>query len=63
MKKNVKKLRLSRETLSVLSNQDTNRAAGGWRSIIKGSCGCSLDDTCFTCDTCITCDSCPGGTC
>ena len=63
MKKKTRKLKLNRETLSMLGSQALTQAAGGWRSVIRGGCG-GGGDTALTCETCLTCDwSCPGQTC
>ncbi len=55
MKKKIMKLSLSRETLHCLSTQDVNQAAGGVRTIFKGTCEDCTNNTCLTCNTCNTC--------
>lgn len=58
MKKLKKRLILCRETLGVLTNRETQVAAGAaYKTIGRGSCfdECTAGDTCFTCNTCFTC--------
>ena len=65
MKKRAIKLSLSRETLGLLSLQESAKVLGGSvRSVGAGSCVRCTDNTCLTCVTCLTCKySCPGQTC
>jgi hypothetical protein len=52
MKKNLKKLRLSRETLSALDSEHLSGVEGG---ISTRPCSLSCDSCARTCDTCFPC--------